>query len=357
LKRWGWLLPFLLVGMASPAMARAVSEHDVQAAAARLGEARAQAGEAGAALISARAEEDNLKAELEGILDQLASGEVRLAEARALALSRARSLYVSAGFGRETSASAGNGAPDASVRFAYAAAVSDRDRDVVNGLVAAGDDLRRLQSYLRERASDQEELARRLADIEARAGEALLAAESEYADLKAAWELQEAERIRRELEARQAATSTTTLAHSTTTTLAGTGTTTTTHADTGTTTTTHATAPTAPEPPPVSGGPFPPKVERWRPLVAAHFPADLVDQALSVMDCESFGDPSITNSHSGAAGLYQHMPRYWPSRSAAAGFPGASIYDGEANIAAGAWLVDRSMDAGLDPWFHWTCKP
>jgi hypothetical protein len=347
-KRWGLVLPFLLVGMASPALARAVTDQDVQTAAARLADARAQAGEAGAALDAARAEEDRLRADLEGILDQLAAGEVRLSEARALALSRARSLYVSAGSGLEDAAIVGGGAADASVRFAYAAAVSDRDREVVNGLVAAGDDLRRLQSYLRDRARDQEELSRRLGDLETQAGEALVAAEAEYASVKAAWELQEAERIRREQEAREAATSTTTMPHSTTTT----------HADAGTTTTTAPTStPTTPPPPPVGGGSFRPDVERWRPLVAAYFPAELVDQALSVMDCESFGDPSITNSHSGAAGLFQHMPRYWPSRSAAAGFPGASIYDGEANIAASAWLVDRSMDAGLDPWFHWACRP
>jgi hypothetical protein len=346
-KRWGVVLPFLLVGMASPALARAVTEHDVQAASARVAEARAQAGEAGAALVAARAEEGRLRADLESILDQVAAGEVRLSQARSLALSRARSLYVSAGSGLQGGVIVGGGAADASVRFAYAVALSDRDREVVNGLVAAGDDLRRLQAYLRGRASEQEEMSRRLADLETQAGETLVTAEAEYARVMSAWEIQEAERIRREQEAREAATSTTTMPHSTSTT----------HPDVGTTTTTSAPTSTTPPPPPVSGGAFRPMVERWRSLVAVYFPAELVDQALAVMDCESFGDPTITNHHSGAAGLYQHMPRYWPSRSAAAGFPGASIYDGEANIAASAWLVDRSMDAGLDPWFHWACRP
>ncbi len=224
--------------------------------------------------------------------------------------------------------------------------MGNRDREVVNGLVVAGEDLERLQSYLHDRAGEQKEVSAYLADLEARAGQALLDAQAEYDHLKLAWERQEAERIRREQEARMAATSTTA-----TSTTSATRSTTTTEAIAETTT------PTTAPPPPVEGGPFPPKVERWRPLVAAYFPAELVEGALWVMDCESFGDPTITNHYSGAAGLYQHMPRYWPSRAAAAGFPGSSIYDGEANIAVAAWLVDRSMDAGLDPWFHWSCRP
>ena len=97
-----------------------------------------------------------------------------------------------------------------------------------------------------------------------------------------------------------------------------------------TTTTTTGHLPTRPPrcPDPVEGGLFPPLVERWRPLVAAYFPAALVDEALAVMRCESLGDPSIVNPVSGAAGLFQHMPRYWPARAAAAGFPGASPLGG-----------------------------
>ena len=115
-------------------------------------------------------------------------------------------------------------------------------------------------------------------------------------------------------------------------------------------------APT-PAPPPRPGGTFPAAVERWRPLVADYFAPRLVDQALSIIACESHGDPEVTNPYSGAAGLFQHIPRYWPERAAASGFPGASIYDGEANIAAAAWLVRVSVDSGLKPWYFWTCRP
>ena len=51
-------------------------------------------------------------------------------------------------------------------------------------------------------------------------------------------------------------------------------------------------------------------VEQWRSLVAEHFPPEHVDAALTVMACESGGDPGATNP-SGAAGLFQAMPQWW----------------------------------------------
>ncbi len=93
-------------------------------------------------------------------------------------------------------------------------------------------------------------------------------------------------------------------------------------------------------------------VEQWRPLVAAYFRAGDVDRALRIMACESGGDPNIQhdNKSSGAAGLMQHLPRYWASRSAAAGFAGASIFDPTANVATAAWLRDQPGG-----WGHWEC--
>jgi hypothetical protein len=88
-------------------------------------------------------------------------------------------------------------------------------------------------------------------------------------------------------------------------------------------------------------------VEEWRPLVAQFFPIDLVDLALLVISCESGGDPGATNPYSGAAGLFQHMPRYWSQRSSDAGWPAADIYDPSANVAVAAWLV------ATDGWRHW----
>ena len=120
--------------------------------------------------------------------------------------------------------------------------------------------------------------------------------------------------------------------------------TTTTAPSTTTSTTTTTTLPPAPGPPSTS---HPAAVEAWRPLVEAHFPASEVDRALDVMWCESRGDADATNPSSGAAGLFQHIPRYWAERSVPAGFPGADIYDPEANVGVAAWLV------AVDGWKHW----
>ncbi len=100
-------------------------------------------------------------------------------------------------------------------------------------------------------------------------------------------------------------------------------------------------------------------VEEWRPLVARYFPADRVDEALSVMKCESNGDPLATNRYSGAAGLFQFMPGTWAWSSEGAGFAGASVYDPEANVASAAWLVDYSIRHGHrdGAWGHWVCQP
>lgn len=106
------------------------------------------------------------------------------------------------------------------------------------------------------------------------------------------------------------------------------------------------------ETPAQTGGMFPPNVERWRSLVAANFPPDRVNEALSVMECESEGNPTATNPISGAAGLFQHMPGFWSDRSRRAGVPGANIYDPNANVRVAGWLFSQS-----NTWSHWSCKP
>jgi hypothetical protein len=119
--------------------------------------------------------------------------------------------------------------------------------------------------------------------------------------------------------------------------------------------TTTTTTTTTTKPPPDNGGPR--NVEEWRPLVSEYFPAELVDDALSVIYCESKGDPSAYNSRSGASGLFQFIERTWNWASSNAGWAGASPFDPEANVASAAWLVDRSISRGQDAWHHWSCKP
>lgn len=97
--------------------------------------------------------------------------------------------------------------------------------------------------------------------------------------------------------------------------------------------------------------PYPPNVERWRGLVQAHFPPEHVNDALSIMECESRGNPNARHLGSGASGLFQHLPKYWSMRSQRAGVPGANIMDPVANVRVAAWLFKQSYS-----WDHWTCK-
>ncbi len=97
-------------------------------------------------------------------------------------------------------------------------------------------------------------------------------------------------------------------------------------------------------------------IERWRPLVERYFSPDRVEEALSIIDCESNGDPNARNPRSSAAGLFQFLDRTWSHSSEQAGFEGESPLSPEANIAAAAWLVEYSLGVGDSPWAHWTCR-
>ncbi len=100
-------------------------------------------------------------------------------------------------------------------------------------------------------------------------------------------------------------------------------------------------------------------VETWRPLVQQYFPADLVEEALAVMQCESGGNPDAVHSESDATGLFQFLAGTWAFSSIQAGFPGASRFDAEANVAAASWLVGYSIRTGhpRGSWGHWVCQP
>lgn len=100
----------------------------------------------------------------------------------------------------------------------------------------------------------------------------------------------------------------------------------------------------------------PAAVEQWRGLVAEHFPANRVDEALHIMWCESRGDPDAYNPYSGASGLFQFIPSTWATTSPAAGYAGASPFDAEANIATAAWLANRYQELGQYYWTAWNCK-
>lgn len=106
------------------------------------------------------------------------------------------------------------------------------------------------------------------------------------------------------------------------------------------------------------GGQLPAEgVHRWRSFVEEHFPASRVEEAMSIMDCESGGDPLARNPRSGASGLFQFLPRTWDYVAAQAGVDHLPAEDGAANIAAAAWLTEYSVAAGDHAWAHWTCRP
>lgn len=100
----------------------------------------------------------------------------------------------------------------------------------------------------------------------------------------------------------------------------------------------------------------PPAVEQWRSLVEAFFPANRVEEALRIIDCESNGDPDAYNPYSGASGLFQFLPSTWASTAPKAGYPNASAFEPEPNIAAAAWLANRYQELGLYYWQAWSCR-
>jgi hypothetical protein len=128
-------------------------------------------------------------------------------------------------------------------------------------------------------------------------------------------------------------------------------TTTTTSPDSTTTTTIPGTTTTTTVAPPPSGLIIPAGTEGWVSLVQAHFNETDVQLALNVMYCESRGNAAATNSYSGAAGLFQHLPKYWEERSTNAGYSGVSIYDPTANVGVAAWLVYYGGG-----WKHWNAS-
>lgn len=86
-------------------------------------------------------------------------------------------------------------------------------------------------------------------------------------------------------------------------------------------------------------------------MIRHYFDEEHWPWAFRVVACESVWDPTARNGRSGASGLFQHIPRYWAERSAAAGWEGADIFDPEANVAVAAWLHNGGRGA-----HHWVCR-
>jgi hypothetical protein len=66
--------------------------------------------------------------------------------------------------------------------------------------------------------------------------------------------------------------------------------------------------------------------------------------------CESRFLPWARNPRSGAAGLFQYMPRTWAWMSGQAGWGGASPYDPYASADVAAWAFSVGLSS------HWSCR-
>jgi hypothetical protein len=69
--------------------------------------------------------------------------------------------------------------------------------------------------------------------------------------------------------------------------------------------------------------------------------------ALYVAWRESRYRPSAYNAYGGAAGIYQHLVKYWPGRAADYGFKNWSPFNARANIMVTMRMV---REYGWDPW-------
>lgn len=357
----------LVLLTAIPAARAEVTLSDIRAAEARVDEARADAADLADAYDAAVGRQAEIKNDLQQLINDLSRTQAELDEARERAKTTVDELYMSAGQRTSVAVVLDATPAQAAVRLVYVGRANDADREMVNALESVRKDHERRRLHLQAKAAEAAEVEQELASLRESGAARLADAEAEleslrtqYAAEQEAKRRQEEERRRREAAAAAAAAAAAEAeaaaaqqaaanANSTST---GTGSNSSGSNGSG------GTQVSQPPPPaPVSGGSFMPSVERWRPLVAQYFPAGRVDAALTVMTCESKGNPNARNPYTGASGLFQHLPRYWPERARAVGFAGASPYHAEANIAAAAYLVRVSISTGLPAWYFWTCKP
>lgn len=80
-------------------------------------------------------------------------------------------------------------------------------------------------------------------------------------------------------------------------------------------------------------------VERWRPLVEDHFPAEEIEVALCVIRHESGGNPGADNPRSSATGLFQVLSSLWSDHY---GVSYAQLLDPEINTRVARSIWDQS---------------
>lgn len=94
-------------------------------------------------------------------------------------------------------------------------------------------------------------------------------------------------------------------------------------------------------------------VDRWRDLVARHFPSAEVDRALCIMYHESRGKPDAANTESSARGLMQIMHSLWGPHF---GVSEQQLYDPETNVRIARKVWDRQGWWAWSPYKRGDCR-
>lgn len=94
-------------------------------------------------------------------------------------------------------------------------------------------------------------------------------------------------------------------------------------------------------------------VERWRPLVAEHFPSDEVDTAICIIGYESNGDPNADNPRSSATGLFQILESLWGPHF---GVSSEDLHDPETNTRLARRIWDESGWWAWSPYEGGSCR-
>lgn len=111
---------------------------------------------------------------------------------------------------------------------------------------------------------------------------------------------------------------------------------------------------------------YPAEVERWRALVLEVFPEDEVHDVLSVMECESYGDPSVRYMEEWgqeSVGLLQinegWLTGWGDEEWAVRGHDGQSVNleDPSTNLRAAAFIRHYERVNEKDDWSQWACQP
>ena len=212
MRRVGGIVVFLLVAWSLPAAAE-VTRGDLDDAREEVRRVTQRLVDEVAAYEAALAEEAGLLDALDRLRVELTARERDLVVARRSARERAAEMYMAMGQASPGSVS-GDDVARLPTRNLYLSSVSETDRDVLNRLDVARRDFEQQRTMVEEAVAGQEALRIEMERLVVLIYEELEAVNTRYQQVVAEWIAQEAERVRREAEARELreflATSTTT---------------------------------------------------------------------------------------------------------------------------------------------------